>query len=698
MIKYSIIIPTAFDKLEELLKPCIESIIKYTDLNETEIIVVSNGATDGTDEYVRSLIPPVKLLSFPKAIGYPAAINEGTFIADGEFIIPFNNDNILLEQEKDSWIKILADPFKDPKVGISGPWLNWCPSAERDFLIFFCVMIRKSIFNELGELDVEAFSMGYGEDCDFCCKVEDAGYKIACIDVTSYDGNMGIGYFPIYHAGNKTFKNWPDGDKLLAHNRQILHDRYAGKSPNIHKALACDGFMSPEELTWLAKESKNKSIVIELGSWHGRSSRAIADNLPKDGVLYCLDTWQGSIAEQETNHISAKQMSGDHAYDEFCRNVWEHIESGKVIPLRMHGEYAAKLLLDKGIQADLIFIDGGHQYSEVQQDINSFLPLLKKDGVMSGHDFMQGLAEEVTPAVLDIFGKSVGNPPETTIWYTNYNPVIEINEKPKIYDCFTFFNELDVLEIRFNELYDTVDRFVISEARLTHQGDPKPLYFADNLQRFEKFLNKVTHIVVDFPDNLEEGGGPSFPSGIWWARERYQRERLMDGLTGCKDNDIIIISDGDEIPRASVIKNYKPEMGLMKLEQKLYYYFLNCYGGDWHEAKILPYGLLKQLSPCNTRYSLHTIGNQGAPLDNGGWHFSFLGGVDKVIEKIASYSHGEYATSEIMERERITRILEEGSDIFGREGFKYEFTEIDNTYPKYVLDNLNHFKKIGFIK
>jgi len=247
----SIIIPTAFDGLESRLKPCLESIRKFTDLSETEIIVVKNGCT-----WVEDLMVD-QVLSFNEAIGYPAAINAGINVAKGDYVVLLNDDTILLEQSRHTWIDLLLRAFWDERMAVAGPWMNWCPWAEHNFLIFFCVMIRKSVFERIGVLDEEAFGVGYGEDCDFCCKAKAVGYKICQVpiaDKLDYDGRMALGQFPIYHAGNETFRNWPGGEELLRKNRAILRERYG---TNIGKAYECDGFISPEELRWLAQQARN---------------------------------------------------------------------------------------------------------------------------------------------------------------------------------------------------------------------------------------------------------------------------------------------------------------------------------------------------------------------------------------------------------------------------------------------------------
>ena len=114
-----------------------------------------------------------------------------------------------------------------------------------------------------------------------------------------------------------------------------------------------------------------------------------------------------------------------------------------------------------------------------------------------------------------------------------------------IYDCFTFFNELDILELRLNILYKYVDKFVIVEGNKTHTGKDKDFIFEQNKNRFEKFLDKIIYIKVeDFP-SLENS--QTSEDGNKWLYENYQRDAIMRGLTECKDDDIIITSDCDEI-------------------------------------------------------------------------------------------------------------------------------------------------------
>src|SRR5689334_5945992 len=112
-----------------------------------------------------------------------------------------------------------------------------------------------------------------------------------------------------------------------------------------------------------------------------------------------------------------------------------------------------------------------------------------------------------------------------------------------IYDCFIFFNELELLDIRLNILNEVVDKFVLVEATQTHQYKPKPLYYSDNKERFKAFHDKIIHLIVDeLPPNPTNGPRNS------WDMERFQRNCIARGLNDCKPDDVIIISDLDEIP------------------------------------------------------------------------------------------------------------------------------------------------------
>ena len=672
--KISIIIPT-YNHCVDLLKPLCESIIKYTNLIDIEVLVVANGCIDNTKEYVNSLGDQFKLIWSEEALGYTKATNFGIKNSLGEFVILLNNDCILLPQPINQWIDTLLGPMKYSDVGMSGPMKTFCPEAQMEFLIFFCVCIKRKIFDEIGLLD-EIFSPGYGEDTDFAAKLELAGYKFANVCPTNkyYGPNQMTGDFPIYHIGNVTFKNWVGGEELLKKNNQILAERYA-KGIKIDKAYHCDGYMNIHELRWLARKAKTHKMICEVGSWHGRSSRAIADNLPEDGVLYCVDTWNGSITEPQ-NHGSAKWENGDHAFMEFCDNNIDLIKSGKIVPIRMNSESAVKMFKKHNTKFDMIFIDAGHTYEECKKDIDTWKYLIEDSGLFCGHDYNgwagvnQAVEEKIARFDVDT---------QCTIWYCEKNDIKP--DKPTIYDTFIFNNELDILEIRLNEMYSIVDRFVIVEGNRTHSNKSKSLNFNDNLKRFEKFLHKITYIVVE-----------DWPATDSWSMERHQRDCIMRGLTSCKDNDIIIMGDCDEIARASSIKEFEPSKIIMNFEQNLYYYSLNCQADqNWDWLKITTYKNLKEKTPCGIRYTPFTATD--STIKNGGWHFSYCTDISGIIYKIDCTAHQEYNRDDIKDRSRLEKLVKEGKDVFGR-NLTYHFTEINETYPNYILENLDKYKHL----
>lgn len=277
---------------------------------------------------------------------------------------------------------------------------------------------------------------------------------------------------------------------------------------------------------------------------------------------------------------------------------------------------------------------------------------------------------------------------------------------PEVYDCFPFFNELDLLEIRLNELDSVVDYFVLAEGTVTHQGTPKPLYFEENKARFSKFLHKIKHIVVDnFPTVC---GDPR--TTLAWDRERWQREALrwvLDAETTwvcpryrgntCRDFDIIISSDIDEIPKADKIRGYSIEQGMLGLKLEVCHLYMNYVkvekeaGRGGTLGRILPFSKLKQMQGlCHARYTECDL------IEDAGWHFSFMGGVDGIIQKIESYAHEEYNKPEFKDRARLQHFLDNGGDILDK-NIEFKFVSIESL-PRFVLDNLAVFIQKGYIK
>lgn len=185
----------------------------------------------------------------------------------------------------------------------------------------------------------------------------------------------------------------------------------------IQKAQTITGYMTDQDLKAVEYFATGAKVIIELGSWQGKSTRAIADSAPADAIIFAIDSWNGSDYEK-SGHAEAKQMQGDYIFNEFLKNNFDHIQDGKIIPLRMYGKHALWLLWSKGIKADMIFIDAGHEYHEVKEDIINCLPVLKEGGVLCGHDYLKewsGVIKAVDELIPDrqIYGSSI-------VWYKQY--------------------------------------------------------------------------------------------------------------------------------------------------------------------------------------------------------------------------------------------------------------------------------------
>ena len=134
----------------------------------------------------------------------------------------------------------------------------------------------------------------------------------------------------------------------------------------------------------------------------------------------------------------------------------------------------------------------------------------------------------------------------------------------KIFDCFPFFNELEILELRFMELYDTVDYFVIVEANKSHNGTPKEFIFENNKSRYEKWLDKVIYVKVE--------DMPEYNPDYVFALEYFQRQQIMRGLEGkAQEGDKILVSDCDEIPKVEKIKENLNSKEWLVFSQELFY-------------------------------------------------------------------------------------------------------------------------------
>jgi len=203
---------------------------------------------------------------------------------------------------------------------------------------------------------------------------------------------------------------------------------------------------------------------------------------------------------------------------------------------------------------------------------------------------------------------------------------------PRVVDCFPFFNELDVLELRLAELEPVVDRFVAVEARQTHRGDAKPLHLSESIERFAQYADKLDVVVIDLVDDPDP-----------WVRENQQREAIASALDDEDDDAVVMVSDVDELPDRSVVRHLElPGPGeVIALDMSLRYYALNWeLAGGWDLARAASAATVRALGPQRLREAV-----PDRTLAAAGWHLSCLYREDRrvpsIIDKATSFAHAE---------------------------------------------------------
>tara|TARA_B100001057_G_C22694755_1_gene889254 strand:- start:185 stop:988 length:804 start_codon:yes stop_codon:yes gene_type:complete len=261
-----------------------------------------------------------------------------------------------------------------------------------------------------------------------------------------------------------------------------------------------------------------------------------------------------------------------------------------------------------------------------------------------------------------------------------------------IYDCFQYFNEDHIVDLRMNILNEHVDYFVVSESNKTHQGKDKKLNFS--LKNFKKFEKKIIYTVAEFNEDKDFNNHKGGESRI----EQHQRNNISNGIKDANDDDLIMLSDSDEIPDLKKINKIKSTTKFTAFSQKMFMYKLNLQNlreSNWIGSKIC---LKKNLpKPQKLRdlkfknYPFWRVDKLNLQIIEGGWHFSFLQTPEDIIKKIKSYSHGEFNTSEYTNLSDLEKKIKNNEDVFNR-GFELKKIDIDNSYPDYIVNNQNYLK------
>lgn len=239
------IIILCYNSLEETTRPCLESVIKNTPAGKYELIIVDNASSDGTPQYLKEfarLHPNVQIQLNDINKGYAGGNNDGIVLANGEYIILLNNDTLV----PTGWLDKLLFLFQNhPKIGLIGPVTNSAGNEQRieldrlneknyevisgeyikrqagvwfetEKLGFFCVAIRRSVVEKIGQLD-EKFGIGMFEDDDFCIRAKKAGFALAVVEDCF-----------VFHKGSVSFGKLAVENyrQLFEKNRQYFYEKH----------------------------------------------------------------------------------------------------------------------------------------------------------------------------------------------------------------------------------------------------------------------------------------------------------------------------------------------------------------------------------------------------------------------------------------------------------------------------------------
>lgn len=280
-----------------------------------------------------------------------------------------------------------------------------------------------------------------------------------------------------------------------------------------------------------------------------------------------------------------------------------------------------------------------------------------------------------------------------------------MKKKPKIYDCFPFFNELDILDIRLELLYEHVDYFIISECDSTFSGLDKPFYFEENKNRYSKYLDKIIHLkhynTKEYinPKNTYEGkkseiykkiierlvavrNTPQTDFGApHWSRDFYHKELTMIGMDICEPEDIILFGDCDEIPNPDKL-NFDGKTYVVNQKNMMYYLNIENKTQLWFGTLITKFSNLINGSCMFTRDNRINF----EVLENAGWHLSWMGGKNRMIEKLINWSHQEYNNDYF--KNKIKSKIDDTVDVFDR-NIILEEINIHDYYPEKIIGLIN---------
>ena len=303
----------------------------------------------------------------------------------------------------------------------------------------------------------------------------------------------------------------------------------------------------------------------------------------------------------------------------------------------------------------------------------------------------------------------------------------------KVYDCFTLFNEYELLELHLTALYDVVDYFVIVEANRKHNGEPKEFTFPKRAEDFKKFWPKIRYVNADLSKVPYKGTGD-------WSLENTQRNMILRGIDDAEPDDLIFIGDLDEIPAPDILQRLQEnkvaliapqvlpltvankgvtfpaqllvpainflEVGAISMHQRFVHYYF-----DWIARWPWTGTVLTKRKNLTMPQVMRDLRLSVPHVPEGGYHFTCMGGVDRVINKMTSIVEGNewvaQSGGKLIDKKHVEDALMNGKDLYARKEFSGQylvpydvrdirlphFEEFLRKYPHFLREPKKYFKE-----
>jgi beta-1,4-mannosyl-glycoprotein beta-1,4-N-acetylglucosaminyltransferase len=252
-----------------------------------------------------------------------------------------------------------------------------------------------------------------------------------------------------------------------------------------------------------------------------------------------------------------------------------------------------------------------------------------------------------------------------------------------IWEGILFHNEVDMLRMHLGTMAPVVDRFVIVEGAYTFSGQKKPqLNFIANQALYAEWLNKIDYLVVDLPPNSNR-----------WVNEHRQRDYIGTGLDKAAPDDIVLISDADEIANPEFVGNISyHSSGPVAFDTWTYYYYLD-YMMEPQEPTSCKCIVMGRKRDMHTPQSFRDL-RLSVTSVKAGWHFSYLGGVKAIQEKISAFSHSEYDQDYYKDPQHLNVAMASRRDLFDRGNIGFRNVPISYpTHPHWLINHLQDYLK-----